>query len=64
LRPEEKSFPYAELKGLWPEGVRHDSKEWYISDAEFPEVMGMTKEEFRKLPKWKQTNKKKEMGLY
>lgn len=36
----------------------------YLSDAEFLEVMGMTKSEFGKLPKWKQQAKKKEVKLF
>ena len=35
-----------------------------MSDDEFKKVMGSTKEEFYKLPKWKQTNKKKEVNLF
>ena len=36
----------------------------YLSDAEFSTVFGMSKSEFGALAKWKQTNKKKEVGLF
>jgi hypothetical protein len=39
-------------------------KEMYLSDAEFQRVMGCTKAEFRKQPKWKQQAKKKEKNLF
>lgn len=36
----------------------------YLADAEFADVMGMTKSEFEKLPKWKQQAKKKDVKLF
>mmetsp|Transcript_40184 Transcript_40184/g.52656 ORF Transcript_40184/g.52656 Transcript_40184/m.52656 type:complete len:357 (-) Transcript_40184:31-1101(-) len=36
----------------------------YLDDAEFVAVMGMERDAYNALPKWKQTNKKKEVGLF
>ena len=35
-----------------------------LSDADFERVFGTTREEFEKMPKWRQNNKKKEVGLF
>ena len=64
LNPKDKAFPYAELKGQFPEGVKGDSKEWYLSDAEFETVMGMDKAKYGELKKWKQQDIKKKVGLF
>ena len=39
-------------------------KEAYLEDAEFEELLGMSKESFYGLAKWKQQQKKKEVGLF
>lgn len=36
----------------------------YLSDEEFLKLFAMNKENWNKLPKWKQTPKKKELGLF
>jgi hypothetical protein len=36
----------------------------YLSEAEFQTVMEVSKDEFAKLPKWKQQAKKKDVGLF
>ena len=64
LNPKDKAFPYAELKGQFPAGVKGDSKEWYLSDAEFETVMGMDKAKYGELKKWKQQDIKKKVGLF
>ncbi|EFA81889.1 hypothetical protein PPL_05121 [Heterostelium album PN500] len=38
--------------------------EQYLDDASFLIVLSQSKEEFEKLPKWKQSAKKKEVGLF
>ena len=43
LNPKNKTFTYEEIKGKFPEGIKGDSKEWYMSDAEFEQVMGLNK---------------------
>nr|XP_033787634.1 villin-like protein [Geotrypetes seraphini]XP_033787635.1 villin-like protein [Geotrypetes seraphini] len=47
-----------------PEGVDPTKKEMYLSDADFLNIMKMTKDDFYKLPKWKQQSLKKENGLF
>jgi hypothetical protein len=64
LNPKDKALPYAELKGQFPEGVKGDSKEWYLSDAEFETVMGVDKAKYGELKQWKQQDIKKKVGLF
>ncbi|KAK3266388.1 hypothetical protein CYMTET_24994 [Cymbomonas tetramitiformis] len=45
-------------------GVDPAKREAYLSDQEFHSVFGMLKEEFYKLPKWKQAQPKKNTGLF
>merc|ERR1719201_3179015 len=40
-------------------GVDPSMREMYLPAEEFQKLMGMTKEEFKALPKWKQTNMKR-----
>ena len=47
-----------------PEGVDPARLETYLSDGEFKKVFKMDKEQFSKLPAWKQTKNKKEVGLF
>ncbi|XP_078701607.1 uncharacterized protein LOC144927773 isoform X5 [Branchiostoma floridae x Branchiostoma belcheri] len=47
-----------------PEGVDPMRLEKYLEEAEFERVLGMSREEFYLLPLWKQTNLKKERGLF
>ncbi|KAM4706373.1 villin-like protein [Rhinophrynus dorsalis] len=47
-----------------PEGVDPSKKEMYLSDADFADIMGMPKDQFYQLPKWKQQNLKKQHGLF
>lgn len=47
-----------------PEGVDPAKLETYLSDEEFKNVFKMDKEQFAKLPGWKQTKSKKEVGLF
>lgn len=54
LDPKENKFPYAELKNLFPKGVKHDKKEYYLSDAEFADLFKMSMADFEKLKLWKQ----------
>jgi supervillin len=59
------TYPLAELlqKPL-PEGVDPTHLEIYLSPEDFQTLLSMTKEEFQKLPIWKQTAMKKEKGLF
>ena len=47
-----------------PKGVDPARLETYLSDEEFKKVFKMDKELFSKLPAWKQTKNKKEVGLF
>lgn len=40
------------------------SREQMLSDADFENTFGMTKENFGKLPAWKKGQKKREVGLF
>ena len=46
------------------DGVDMTRKELYLSDEQFKEVLGKSKEEFSKLAKWKQLQIKKSKGLF
>ena len=39
-------------------------KEQYLADDEFAALFGASKENFLRLPKWKQARAKKEHGLF
>ena len=39
-------------------------KEWYMTDEEFEKVMGMNKDKYKELKKWKQEDIKKKVGLF
>lgn len=45
-------------------GVEASCREQMLSNDDFKAAFGSTKEEFQRLPGWKRTQKKKEMGLF
>ncbi|XP_020500770.2 advillin [Labrus bergylta] len=47
-----------------PEGVDPTQKEKYLSDSDFNDVFGITKDDFVSMPRWKQVNMKKEKGMF
>ncbi|XP_070694342.1 advillin [Pempheris klunzingeri] len=47
-----------------PEGVDPTQKEKHLSDSDFADMFGITKDDFASLPQWKQLNMKKEKGLF
>ncbi|XP_028261392.1 advillin isoform X2 [Parambassis ranga] len=47
-----------------PEGVDPGQKEKHLSDSDFTGVFGITKDDFVRLPQWKQLNMKKEKGMF
>lgn len=58
-------YPLSVLKERpLPEGVDPTKLELYLNDSDFKIALGMTKQEFEQLPIWKQTNLKKEQGLF
>nr|KAF6476845.1 villin like [Rousettus aegyptiacus] len=47
-----------------PEGVDPAQKEFYLSDADFRDIFGKSKEEFYSMAKWKQQQEKKQLGFF
>ncbi|XP_046380954.2 supervillin-like isoform X3 [Haliotis rufescens] len=47
-----------------PEGVDPSKLEWYLEEDKFQEIFEMSKEEFYKLPNWKQRQVKQPTGLF
>lgn len=46
------------------ENIHPNSKELYLVDFEFLELFGMSKDQFKKLPGWKQKKLKKDNQLF
>merc|ERR1711957_878391 len=58
-------YPLAVLKeSKQPDDVDPTAKEQHLNDADFQEAFKMSKDEFAKLPKWKQQTAKKDAGLF
>lgn len=64
LNPATNVFTMADIVDKFPKGIKGNSKEMYLSDAEFETVFGMNKAAWSLLKKWKQENKKKELKLF
>lgn len=47
-----------------PEGVDPTRLERYLSPEEFEKALGMSQDEFKEVPVWKQSKIKKEAGLF
>nr|XP_023410602.1 villin-like protein [Loxodonta africana] len=47
-----------------PEGVDPTRKEFYLSDSDFQDIFGKSKEEFYRMAKWKQQQEKKQHGFF
>ncbi|XP_042488399.1 villin-3-like isoform X1 [Macadamia integrifolia] len=62
-----KTYSYDQLNTKstkTPKGIDLKKRESYLSDEEFQTVLGMTKEAFYCLPKWKQDMQKKRVSLF
>ncbi|XP_049432955.1 advillin [Epinephelus fuscoguttatus] len=63
-----QSFPpddlVNKLASELPEGVDPTQKEKHLSDSDFYDVFGITKDDFASMPRWKQLNLKKEKGMF
>ncbi|XP_042356291.1 advillin [Plectropomus leopardus] len=63
-----QSFPpddlVNKLASELPEGVDPTQKEKHLSDSDFYDVFGISKDDFASMPGWKQLNLKKEKGLF
>lgn len=58
-------YTLAELKQTpLPEGVDPTRIEYYLNQDDFKTLFGVTKEEFPKVPRWKQIELKKKTGLF
>ncbi|KAJ8570398.1 hypothetical protein K7X08_037370 [Anisodus acutangulus] len=67
LKPPEEVFSYEQLKAKSENpaaGIDTKRREAYLLDEEFESVLGMTKEAFYKMPKWKQDVHKKKVDLF
>jgi len=51
--PKTNKFPYDELKGAFPEGVKPDKKEDYLTDEEFVTVFKVNREKWHTFKLWK-----------
>ncbi|XVE95939.1 hypothetical protein REPUB_Repub02eG0178700 [Reevesia pubescens] len=63
----QSTFSYEQLKAKSENpvtGIDFKRREAYLLDEEFETVFGMEKEEFYKLPKWKQDIQKKKVDLF
>ena len=61
----QSTYTFAELTAAsLPEGIDATIKEQYLAEAEFKSILGMSKTEFNAMPKWKQSNLKKKVGLF
>ncbi|XP_054623849.1 supervillin-like isoform X3 [Dunckerocampus dactyliophorus] len=64
-RLSQNTFPLAHLQARpLPEGVDPLHLEIYLTDQDFEEALEMKREEYERLPGWKQVNLKKAKGLF
>lgn len=47
-----------------PPGVDPARREFYLSDSDFQDIFGRSKEEFYSMAKWKQQQEKKKLGFF
>ncbi|KAL1248693.1 hypothetical protein QQF64_022011 [Cirrhinus molitorella] len=47
-----------------PQGADPEKREEYLTDAEFENLLGCTRDSFQRLPKWRQNDLKKKAGLF
>ncbi|KAL9657692.1 hypothetical protein ABK040_005045 [Willaertia magna] len=64
LDPKVHKFPYSELKGKFPKGVKPTEKEKYLTDEEFETVFGMPRREYEKLGNFKKQKMKRDLDLF
>jgi hypothetical protein len=62
--PKTTTFTYEELSSGIPEGVNPAAKEQYLSDADFSEKFGMTKDAFNSQAAWKKKSQKEKLKLF
>lgn len=65
LRFQQREYPLDDLlKRPLPEYVNPTKLEMYLGDADFEKTLGMTKDDWKKLPAWKKTSLRKDHGLF
>ncbi|XP_064608792.1 gelsolin, cytoplasmic-like [Liolophura sinensis] len=65
LKKYQRTYSFDELKRrLPPEGVDVTNKENFLSDTEFEQIFEMDREKYDSLPRWKQIDLKKKVGLF
>ena len=59
-------FKYEQLAypGPYPAGIQLSHRELYLSDADFKRILGVDKEQWNSLPKWRRILKKREKKLF
>lgn len=62
--PNSNIFDIEVLKTSFPEGVDPTRKQDYISNEQFEQAFGMTRDAFNSLKDWKQKDLKKKVGLF
>ena len=61
---QEHIFTIEQLQNNCPRHVDSNKKEDYLSDADFQNNFGMSKDKFKKLPMWQKQEKKKKLKLF
>jgi hypothetical protein len=65
VAPGSKTFALKALQTMGAgDGIAPDMKELYLSDADFSASFGMDRAAWAKVPKWKQSDAKKRLGLF
>lgn len=49
---------------FWAQGTPSPAPQFYLSDSEFKDIFGKSKEEFYSMAKWKQQQEKKQRGFF
>ena len=62
--PVPGKYSLADLQGDAPAGVEPHGKEKWLSDADFMTALKMSRDDYNKLPAWKQNNAKKAAGIF
>ena len=61
-----ETWPYEQLRTgvAWPPGVGADERERWLSNEEFEAVLGVSREAWDRLPKWKRNTLRREADLF
>ena len=62
--PDGEYYSIKELQERAVPGLDYEHREKYLRANDFKDVLGMTKQEFNSLPKWKQTKAKRAAHLF